>query len=149
MGLEIEGANRHDMKLVTASLCSVPQSIEERRLEQLATGEHEQGLCLDAGYDYDEVHEIAYEFGYTAHLRNRGEEKKAKEAGKKARRWVVERTHSWMNGYGKLRRCTEKDGRVVDFYLFLAATLVVVRMLIQRARTRYRWPTRPTTRRLK
>ena len=51
-----------------------------------------------------------------------------------------------MNGFGKLRRCTEKAGRVVDFYLFLAAAFVVVRRLIQRARTRYRWPGRPTTR---
>jgi hypothetical protein len=54
-----------------------------------------------------------------------------------------------MNGYGKLRRCTERCRPVVDFYLFLAAALVVVRQLIQRARLRYRWPTRPTTRRLK
>ena len=54
-----------------------------------------------------------------------------------------------MNGYGKLRRCTERRRQVVDFYLFLAAALVVVRQLIQRARLRYRWPTRPTTRRLK
>jgi hypothetical protein len=54
-----------------------------------------------------------------------------------------------MNGYGKLRRCTEKRAAVVDSYLFLAAALVVIRRLIQRARLRYRWPTRPTTRRLK
>ena len=46
-------------------------------------------------------------------------------------RWVVERTHSWMNGYGKLRRCTERSGRVVDFYLFLAAAFVVARCLIR------------------
>ena len=54
-----------------------------------------------------------------------------------------------MNSYGKLRRCTEKRAAVVDFYLFLAAALVVIRQLIQRARLRYRWPARPTTRRLK
>jgi hypothetical protein len=54
-----------------------------------------------------------------------------------------------MNGYGKLRRCTEKVGAIVDFYLFLAAALVVLRQLIQRARLRYRWPTRPTSRRLR
>ena len=68
------------------------------------------------------------------------------QAGK---RWVVERTHSWMNGYGKIRRCTEKRRSTVDFYLYLAATLTVIRRLINEARTRYRWPTRPTTRRLK
>jgi hypothetical protein len=49
-------------------------------------------------------------------------------------RWVVERTHSWMNGYGKLRRCTGRNGKVVDFYLYLAAALVTIRQLIQRAR---------------
>lgn len=36
------------------------------------------------------------------------------------KRWVVERTNSWMNGYGKLRRCTERDGEIVDFHLYLA-----------------------------
>ena len=61
----------------------------------------------------------------------------------------IERTHQWMNGYGKLRRCTEKRQAVVDSYLFLAAALVVIRQLIQRARTRYRWDTRSTSRRLK
>ncbi len=65
------------------------------------------------------------------------------------KRWVVERTQSWMNGYGKLRRCTERSGVVVDFYLFLSAALVVTRRLIQEARARYRWPNQPTTRRLK
>lgn len=65
------------------------------------------------------------------------------------KRWMVERGNSWMNGYGKLRRMTDKDGQVVDFHLYLAAAFVTVGQLIQRARTRYRWGTRPTTRRLK
>lgn len=64
-------------------------------------------------------------------------------------RWVVERTHAWMNGYVKLRRCTERNELVVDVYLFLAAAFVVTRCLIQRARTRDRWDNQPTTRRLK
>ena len=54
-----------------------------------------------------------------------------------------------MNGYGKLGRCTAQRRPVVDFNLFLAAALVVIRQLIQRARLRYRWPARPSTRRLK
>ena len=41
-------------------------------------------------------------------------------------------------------RCT-----TVEFYLHLTAALTVLRRLINEARTRYRWPTRPTTRRLK
>ena len=64
-------------------------------------------------------------------------------------RWVVERTHAWMNGYGKLRRCTERDAKIVDFYLYLAAALVVIRQLIQRAPQALLLGHRPTTKRLK
>lgn len=56
---------------------------------------------------------------------------------------------SWMNDYGKQRRCTERSGEVVDFYLYLAAALVTLRMLIRRSASRYRWDGRPTTRCLK
>ena len=65
------------------------------------------------------------------------------------RRWPVERTHSWMNGYGKLRRFTDKRKVIVELYLNLAAALTVIRRLINRARRLYRWPARPTTRRLR
>jgi len=54
-----------------------------------------------------------------------------------------------MNGYGKLRRMTDRDATIVTFYFYLAAAFVTVRALIQRARHRYRWDTRPTTKRLK
>jgi hypothetical protein len=61
----------------------------------------------------------------------------------------VERTHSWVNNCGKLRRSTDRRGAIVDFYLYLVAALITVGQLIQRARTLYRWDTRPTTRCLK
>lgn len=54
-----------------------------------------------------------------------------------------------MNGYGKIRRCTDHDTTIVDFYLYLAAAIVTVRQLIRHTRTLYRRDTRPTTRRLK
>ncbi len=126
VGMVVDRANRHDMKLVTASLCSVPQSIEDKRLEHLAAAEQEQRLCLDAGYDYDEVREIAYEFGYTTHIRSRGEEKKAKEAGKKARRWVVERTHSWLNRYRRLLVRWEKKAHNYLALLHFACALIAL-----------------------
>lgn len=40
-----------------------------------------------------------------------------------------------MNGYGKLRRCAEKHHPVVDFSLFLALAVVVLRQLIHHACT--------------
>jgi putative transposase len=90
IGLTIEGAQRHDMKLVRSTI----ESIVVERPEP--TNVHPQGMCLDKGYDYDEVRGILSEFGFTAHIRMRGEEAQAikREAGFKARRWVVERAHS-------------------------------------------------------
>jgi hypothetical protein len=51
---------------------------------------------------------------------------------------VVECTHAWMNGCGKLRRCTGKDRKTVDFYRYHAAAFVRLRMLIRCAASRYR-----------
>ena len=66
------------------------------------TDEHPQNLCLDAGYTGHE--EDATSRGYTPHIRPRGEEKKEIEnnPGFKARRWVVEVSHSWVNRFRKL-----------------------------------------------
>ncbi len=96
IGLAVDGANRHDMKMVRATLTSVAMKRPKSRLKP--------NLCLDKGYDYDEVRDLAKEFGYTAHIRARGEEAQAMkhEAGFKARRWVVERTHSWMNRFRRI-----------------------------------------------
>jgi len=38
VGLEIEGANRYDMRLVTDTLLSVPQAIEDKRMAHLRSG---------------------------------------------------------------------------------------------------------------
>jgi putative transposase len=82
------------------------------------TLEEPQHLCLDKGYDYDEVRELGKEFGYTLHIRPRKEEAQAvkRQVGFKARRWVVERTHSWINRFrGVLIRWDKK----VENYLGL------------------------------
>jgi putative transposase len=75
-----------------------------------------QGMCMDKGYDYEEVRETVKEFGFTAHIRARGEEAQAikRPAGVRARRWVVERTHSWMN---RFRRVLIRWDKKVDNYL--------------------------------
>ncbi len=40
------------------------------------TEEQPQGMCLDKGYDYQEVRDTLQEFGFTAHIRSRAEEAK-------------------------------------------------------------------------
>jgi putative transposase len=57
------------------------------------------------------VYELVGEYGLTPHIRSRGEEKQelARETGFRARRWVVERTHSWLNRFrGLLIRWSKK-----------------------------------------
>ena len=107
VGLAVEGANRNDMKLVEATLASIPEDAGRPEPSE----EEPQGMCMDKGYDYDEVRQIVEEFGFTAHIKARGEEAQAlkRKAGYKARRWVVERTHSWMNRFrGILIRWSKK-----------------------------------------
>lgn len=110
IGVAIDGANRHDMKLVRGTLRSILANRPE------PTAQAPQGRCLDKGYDFDEVREIVKEFGFTAHIRARGEEAQAikHEAGFKARRWVVERTHSWMN---RFRRILVRWEKLAETYL--------------------------------
>ena len=48
------------------------QSIPIGRPEPSA--EEPQGMCLDKGYDFDELREVLAEFGFTAHIRARGDE---------------------------------------------------------------------------
>ncbi len=112
IGLVVDGANRHDMKLTEATLASVVIERPE------PTPEHPQNICLDKGYDYPQVRELVESYGYTAHIRARGEETAARKEipGYRARRWVVERTHSWMNRFRRLLIRWEKK---VENYIAL------------------------------
>ena len=88
-----------------------------------------QNMCMDKGYDYDEVRATLAEFGFTAHIRARGEEAQLikKDAGFKARRWVVERCHSWMNRFRRiLIRWDKKPDNYLAF-LHFACGLVALR----------------------
>jgi putative transposase len=127
VGLAVEGANRNDMKLTRQTLESIPA--DANRPEP--TAEQPQGLCLDKGYDYDEVREIVKEFGFTAHIRARGEEAQEikRKAGTKARRWVVERTHSWMNRFrGILIRWSKKAENYIALLHMAFAFIIHGRM---------------------
>jgi transposase len=121
--LAVDGANRHDMKLVEATLESIPVGRPEPTIRR------PQGLCLDKGYDYREIRELAQEFGYTAHIRSRGEEARTikRNVGFKARRWVVERTHSWLNRFRRILIRWEKKLENHLGFLHLACALITLR----------------------
>jgi putative transposase len=123
LALAVEGANRHDMKLVRDTI----ESMVVERPEP--TNEKQQGMCLDKGYDYQEVRDTLIEFGFTAHIRSRGEEAQElkREAGKRARRWVVERTHSWMNRFRRILIRWEKKPENYIAFLHFACALIAFR----------------------
>ena len=123
IGLAVEGANRHDMKMVRETIESI---VVER---PKPTTKKKQNMCLDKGYDYDEVRDILKEFGFTAHIRSRGEEAKEikHEAGKRARRWVVERTHSWLNRFRRILIRWDKKPEAYLAFLHFACALIAFR----------------------
>jgi transposase len=121
--MAVDGANRHDMKLVRATI----ESMVVERPE--VTEEEPQGMCLDKGYDYDEVRATLAEFGFTAHIKARGDEAKElkQEAGKRARRWVVERSHSWMNRFRRILVRWDKKSENYIAFLHFACALIAFR----------------------
>lgn len=123
IGLTVAGANRHDMKLVRTTIASIPVDRPK------PTPEQPQGMCMDKGYDYEEVRETVREFGFTAHIRSRGEEAQAlkREAGFKARRWVVERAHSWMNRFRRVLIRWDKSAANYLAFLHFACALIAFR----------------------
>ncbi len=137
VGIVSAGAHRHDSPLLEPTLNAAA--------DQAGPLPEDVTIHLDAGYDSQKTRDLLDSLGFDGEISRRG----IPAPIQVGQRWPVERTHSWMNGYGKLRRCTDKNSAVVDFYLYLAATFVTVRQLIQQARKRYRWDTRPTVRRLR
>ena len=123
VGLVVAGANRPDLKLVEETV----DSLIVKRPRPTKT--RPQGMCMDKGYDYAAVREIVQEFGFTAPMRARGEEAQAlnRQAGFKARRWVVERTHSWLNRFRRV--LIRWDKKVENYLAFLhfACALIAFR----------------------
>jgi len=113
LGVVVSGANTHDKKLVRATLRSIvvprPKPRARRR----------QHLCMDKGYDYRDVRQLVAAWGYTAHIPVRGSSPATRQSipGYRARRWVVERTHSWFNRFRRLLIRWEK--KVPNYLAFL------------------------------
>jgi transposase len=86
---------------------------------------------MDKGYDYPDTRELVRKWGYTAHIKARGEEAREKRTppGYRARRWVVERTHSWMNRYRRLLVRWEKKVANYLAMLHFACALITFRAI--------------------
>jgi hypothetical protein len=126
-------ANRHDSPLLDETLDT---------LEVLGPLPEQMSVHLDRGYDSGTTREKLKARGLSCTISERG-----KPAPLQAtKRWVVERTNSWNNAHKKLVWCTERRGRVIDFWIAFSNVVIAVRRLIREAWTHYRWDGRPCRR---
>ena len=136
LAVAVEGANRHDSKLLVATLDGLV-------VARPAVGEEEEGgyseqhLCLDAAYDSEPVREELEARGYEPHIspadkKKRSERKDARRhPGGTARRWVVERTHSWLNRSRRLLvRWEKKTENYLAFIHLACAQLIFSKILV-------------------
>ena len=126
-------ANRHDSPLLAPTI-DVARS--------LGVVIEDASVHLDRGYDSELTRTRLLERQLVAEI-----SKKGRPAPLNAtRRWIVERTNSWHNAHKKLVWCTERRGRVVDFWIALSEVIIIVRRLVREGWTCYRWEGRPSRR---
>jgi transposase len=118
----VTGANRHDVSQLETVLDSIV-------IERPDIFEHPQHLCLDKGYTGEPALEIVVLRGFIPHIKSRGQERQEKEKvpGFKARRWVVEVTHSWINRFRKLLVRYEKYTVSHEGLLMFACAFIAFR----------------------
>jgi IS5 family transposase len=127
-------ANRHDSPLLVPTL--------KAATETLGSLPEEASVHLDRGYDSERTRERLRELGLGWEISGKG-----KPAPLWATiRWVVERTSAWHNAHKKLVWCTERTGRVIDFWVAFSDVVIIVRRLIREGWSRYRWEGRPSRR---
>jgi putative transposase len=116
-------ANRNDHLLLAETLDGL---VVRRPPQRPALVQH---LCLDLGYDDAGSRHEAARRGYVAHIRGRGDEaREARRGGRKrARRWVVERTHAWLNRCRRLLVRWERKVANHAAFLHLACALICLR----------------------
>lgn len=127
LSIAVSGANLHDSKLLDRTLGQV---VVQR--PEVTSWKDQQYLCLDAGYVGYPASKIARKHRYYPRVKSRAEERLAKYRypDSKPRRWVVERTHSWLNRYRKLLVSFEKTEASYTALLQLAAALICWRQTV-------------------
>ena len=120
LSLVVTGANRHDV----TQLELVLDEIIVERPEDI-----EQHLCADKGYDGEPALKVILSKRYIPHVKTRGEEIKEKAANPnwKARRWIVEVSHSWFNRFRKILVRYEKRADTYMALLHMAAAIIAYR----------------------
>ena len=132
IGVVIAPANRHDSPLLAPTL---ETGLGRFGFDTPRAHHHPPG----SGYDSAATRRLLEVLGCDHVISRKGEPLQA------GARWLVERTNSWHNrGFKKLAVCTQRSTAVLQAYIALANTIILIRSLIRSSWTSHRWPTRPT-----
>jgi transposase len=124
IGWAIDGANRHDVRMLEPTLDAL------RDAGLLA----DVGLLhLDRGYDSSAVRDRLRHAGIDQfEIQRRGTKVPGvkKQPLRLGLRWIVEATNTWWSNYGQLRRNTDRRARHRHAALCLATTILIVGRLL-------------------
>jgi transposase len=122
----VSGAHRHDVRLLAPTLDRIVCRRPPPRAHQ------RQHLCGDKGYAGQPADQAVRARKYVPHIPQRGEDPTARRRHPhgRARRWVVERTQSWLNRFRKLLVRFEKTTAAHEGLLELACALIAYRQVI-------------------
>lgn len=117
-------ANRNDHLLLGSTLQEAATVLDAIDVDLPETA----SVHLDRGYDNRAVRELLADAGFDPRIAT----KKTGSGMKSRQRWVVERTLGWLNAFGQIRRCTDRNVGPRRICLLLAMAIVVVRRLVAR-----------------
>ena len=118
----VSGANRHDSMLFERCLDALPAVKGLSGRPRCRPSK----LHADKGYDYKRCRDYLKRRGIAGRIARKGIES-SKRLGK--HRWVVERTHGWFAGFGKLRIRFERQLQTHLALLLLAASIICSRFI--------------------
>ncbi|NUY06094.1 IS5 family transposase [Paraburkholderia youngii] len=122
LAITVTGANRHDSMAFESTLDAIPAVAGLNGRPRKRPGK----LHADKGYDFARCRHYLGKRGIKARIARRGVESKEKLG---RHRWVVERTHAWFAGFGKLRIRFERRLDIHVALLSLAAAVICSRFV--------------------
>nr|WP_322074466.1 IS5 family transposase [Burkholderia cepacia] len=122
LAITVTGANRHDSMAFESTLDVIPAVSDLNGRPR----KRPRKLHADKGYDFARCRRYLKQRGITARIARRGVDSKERLG---RHRWVVERTHAWFAGFGKLRIRFERRLDIHVALLSLAAAVICSRFV--------------------